>query len=370
MSDLSSGEENEDVVVDNGSHMIKSGFAGGKTCTCRMPAIVGKLCGRNESFIGDSAIKWRESLSITCPLEFGIVKDWDNMTKIWDFMFRQELKVSSEFGVLITEPPLNPKSNREKIAQVLFESFGVSRLYVSMPATLALLSNGRTTGIVLDVGETVSHVAPFFDGNLISNAVRRIDFGGKDLNLYLQKLMTEQGYCFTNYSELEELRSIKEKLCHIKMDLYQTHLTNNHKNNSHEYFTLADGDQVNVGKERWLCPEAMFNPHLTGANLPGVHELLFDSLMSCDMDIRSSLFLDVFLSGSSTLFRGFQARLHNELRGLIPSTKGLRVRADPARNKSVWMGGSMLASLSCFDDCWITKAQYDEHGPCLLNQCC
>lgn len=119
---------------------------------------------------------------------------------------------------MLTEPPLNPRSNRETAAEILFETFNIPALYTSIQAVLSLYASGRTTGIVLDAGDGVSHAVPVYEGFAVPSSIRRIDVAGRDVTEYLQTLFRKSGFVFHTSAEKEIVRAIKEKTGYIALD--------------------------------------------------------------------------------------------------------------------------------------------------------
>jgi len=365
---------NQPIVIDNGSGILKAGFAGDQVPKINFVNYIGRpkhtrvMTGglEHDLFLGSLAEEYRGLLNIRYPMEHGIVKDWSDMEKIWQHIYSKNQLNSNpeEHPVLLTEAPLNPRRNREKAAEIFFETFSVPALYISMQAVLSLYSTGRTTGVVLDSGDGVTHSVPIFEGFALPHSVMRNDIAGREVTKFLKLLLKKEGYNFNTTAEFEIVKTIKERACYLSSNPIKEETAQPEKFT----YTLPDGTNIELGSSRYRAPELLFRPDLVGDESEGIHEILANSIIKSDMDLRKVLYQNIVLSGGSTLFKGFGDRLLNELKKIAPKDIKIKIASPKERLYSTWIGGSILASLDTFKKMWISKRDYETDGAKVLHR--
>mmetsp|Transcript_25728 Transcript_25728/g.60321 ORF Transcript_25728/g.60321 Transcript_25728/m.60321 type:complete len:400 (-) Transcript_25728:324-1523(-) len=379
---------NQPVVIDNGTATLKAGFAG----TSKPKVVIGTKVGRTKHlrimpggaleteqtlsstgpssmFVGKKLDEHRGSFILEYPMDKGHIVDggWDAMEALWEHLYsKPNINVKAEdHPVLLTEAPLNPCHNRDKVAEIFFETFRAPALFFAPPAVLSLYASGRTTGVVLDVGEGVTHAVPVYEGFALPHSVTRSDVAGRDVTRQMQLLLRRSGLSFTTTAEADLVKTMKEEACFVTRTPAVDDST---EKDSRTQYTLPDGQGVTLSTERYQAPNILFDPSLIGSEEAGAADILVDSIMKSDIDLRSTLFSQVVLAGGSTLLPGFGDRMLYEVRSRSPSHTKIRISAPPERVNSAFVGGSILGSLATFKSMWTSKTDYEEYGSNILHR--
>lgn len=325
---------------------------------------------------GSEASEVRALLQISYPMENGIIRNWEDMEHLWDYSFNECLKVPTEGRkILLTEPPMNPIKNRETMCEVMFEKYKFGGVYVAIQAVLALYAQGLSSGVVVDSGDGVTHIVPVYELVVLNHLTRRLDVAGRDVTRHLINLLLRRGYAFNRTADFETVRQMKEKLCYVSYDLDYDGKLARETTTLVEQYELPDGRVIKVGPERFQASECLFQPHLVDVELPGVGETLFNTIQSADVDVRSSLYKAIVLSGGSSMYPGLPSRLEKELKQLWLTRVlhgdptrldkfNVRIEDPPRRRHMVFIGGAVLANIMADKDhMWISKQEWEEQGP-------
>lgn len=406
---------NQPIVMDCGTATIKAGFAGGTKPKITVGTKVGRAkhqrvmpggalegeeqrtsgsggkktssSGITSYFVGSKLDEHRGAFLLEHPMERGAVVDggWDAMELLWEHIYsKSNLSARmEEHPVLLTESPHNPSSQREQLAEIFFETFRVPALFVAPPAVLSLYASGRTTGVVLDVGEGVTHCIPVYEGYALPHSIVRSDLGGIDVTKRLQLLLRKSGLAFSTTAEVDFVSRMKEEVCYVSnvptneesdYDMggnASSATTGGGASNAaaaKAQYQLPDGQVVTIANERHRASEVLFQPSLIGSEERPIHDVLMTSINQSDMDLRSTLFSNIVLAGGSTLLPGLGDRLLYEVRQRAPERTRIRISAPPERRDSAWVGGSILASLATFKNMWVGRNEYEEYGSSILHR--
>ena len=244
-------------------------------------------------------------------------------------------------------------------------------------SVLSLYSSGRINGIVLDSGDGVSDIVPVHEGYYLPHAVLKLNLGGRDVTKYLKKLLEKKGYSFHTPENKKKIVDIKEKLTYVALDYdkelkkYDDILEEKEESSIEKKYELPDGEVITIGSERFRSSEILFKPNIIGIDQQGIHKLIFSSIMTCNVDFRKHLYSNILISGGTTMTHGISKRIQNEIQNLVSfNSIPIQIISPPDRKYSVWIGASVLSSLSTFQQMWITKHEYDESGPSIVHKKC
>jgi len=274
----------------------------------------------------------------------------------------------------------------------MFEKFGFKGVYVAVQAVLVMYAQGVLTGVVVDIGDGVSHIIPVYEGFDLPHLVRRLDIAGSEITKRLIDLLLLRGYQFNRTADFETIRMLKEKFCYVGYDMDVENVLGTETTFLMKQYQLPDGRTIKIGHERYMAPEILFRPSLIGNESMGVHEMLFNCINSADPDLRPDFYGKILLSGGTTMLPGLPSRLKKELQILYDKNaketldKGSRsvslggtsikkkasvkisIEDPPKRKHLVFQGGAVLAKVfESQPDAWITKEKYQEYGKKIMT---
>lgn len=362
-------------VIDLGSWQVRAGHAGLEVPGKTLPAVVGSLLhkglwvteGLRGVYAGDDALARRPYVTLSNPIERGRIASWEGVQVLISAALDSMSIAPDETPVLLTDRSRDPNPDRVKLCQLLFGTFKSPAVYVANSPYLALLSTGRTTGVVLDSGHGVTQAVPVYEGHLLPHAVVQLDFGGSQVTDYLASKIGIAGDERNFYPVGADAgRQIKETLCYVAQD-FDAEMQKPDPNRPKEH-RMPDGQTLPLGVHGFRGPEGLFKPNLLGRNEDGVHKAIYNAVMKCDPQIQKALWANVMVAGGNTLFPGFEQRLKRELRALVPPSTPVEVITPNDRPITGWAGGSLMCSLESFRSMWLTKAEFEKSGPAIVAQ--
>ena len=375
------------IIIDIGSGIIKAGISGQESPKTIFPNYIGEpkyskvlrsFSKSNqemkEQYIGKDCSKYLGILKLRYPVKNGIFENEQDILTVFKYIY-QNLEINNEeireHPILITEPLLNPYSNREKIASALFENLSAPAIFFASQPILSLFSTSNTSGVILESGEGVTQSCVVYEGYSIPNSYIRNNYGGRDVTDYFQTLLKKQGYSFSTTSEFEIVRKIKEEICFTVVgsssnnplsNISNLELGNKNKSESSNTYNLPDGNAIKIGEEKSLAPEILFNPSIIGSEHLSFQEMIVTSINKVDIDLRKNLFNNILISGGNTLFKGIQEKFHTEIKYLSPKNMKVRIHSPGNRLLSCWTGGNVISTLEIFKKMWVSKDDWGEKG--------
>ena len=375
------------VVVDAGTSATRVGFGGDRTPRAVFPPVMTHNAA-GEYVIGEEALMegCRRGAEVKVVIQRGLVADWEGMERMFQHIFTSKLRIdSSAHPVLITEPPLNPQAARERLAALLFDTFKSPAVYMASQPALVMQSTAGY-GIVVDSGDSTTHVVPVYFGHAIPHATQSLDLAGHDLTQCMMKMVNDRaeavGYSFASTIEdaaegtmatrgeqpYHTARKMKEVVAYVALDFEAEVASAGTPQNVP--LDLPNGESILVGNARFWAPEALFLPALLGSGSAGLHELVVSAVDACDPELAEGMYDNIMLTGGTTNLPGILERLEKELAALRPDVPRISVISPPDRRHAVWAGGAALAGTSRFMHMWVNRKEYAEGGAKIINRKC
>ena len=426
--------DKQSVVIDNGTSFTKIGYGGNIEPDLILPTVIADFDRKDTSispkkkdeyieynyYIGEYAIsKTKESKNhkLIYPIQNGLIENWDLMEKFWTSSIFEYLKCDpEEHNFVLTENLMNTPLNREKMAEIFFETFGVPGLYIGVQPVMAFLGYQKysedcdfdfysyeakkeakkealrsLTGIVIDSGESDFHVVPFIDGFVVDGYIKHIPISGKKITELMQEMIKERGEKICTADLKYAVMEIKEKYGYLARDLVEElakydkkqnvggKLTQNSKFRKFEGIGKISNKpySINLGYELFFVPEAIISPGIVDINYKfELDEIIDYTIQRCPKEYRRKLYSNIIFSGKSTSFKNLDRKLElyideriNERLKNNYSIKNniyVSVTNNCSNNNIVWLGASYISSNDSFKEVLHTREEYEEKGP----SCC
>lgn len=316
------------VIIDIGEASCKVGFAGNEKPVSIFPTIVGREKYRSvmydtqehtrSSYVGDDCTNMRGVLKISYPISRGNVMNWEDFYELLTHIFYNVLRVEpSQHPVIYIEHTMTPPDTREYLAKLLLDTYGVQSLFMANADLLALFSVGLTDGLVVEIGEGNTYIAPIANGALYYAGVMKLNLASVDIAENLKGLLMRYGQSLDFSAQKEILRDIKERNCYVALDPQSERAKSQQMDRVS--FTLPDGESMPIdGETRYQAAEILFHPEVLGYNVAGIPESIIQSILRLDFAWRRIMLENIVLWGGTTKLNGISLRLEHELEQLLP----------------------------------------------------
>lgn len=375
-------EENANVVIDLGSGVVKAGFGGDDRPQAIFDNIIGKpkhslsyinmMMTHLDIYVGDEAFCRKGVIIHSNPIKNGVVDDWNGIEKVIHHCYYNELRVTAEGSKLsMGEVVGNARRDREHLAELMFETFDIGSFFLAKQPFLSLISSQRLTGLVLESGESVTQILPIVDGFPLLYAAQQINFAGRDVTNYFIEDMNRNQNLFSTTFEKKMAKCVKEEKCAVSLDFRSEIEKYNSSDILDVRYEMMEDYFVTIRDERINCTEILFNPTQFAINKPSLTDLVISSINRCEPEIREVLLKNIVISGGNTCVNGFKERLEHELASHFCSENIKIISTTMEERKySSWIGGSILSTLTTHCQPYITKQEYQETGPHIINKRC
>ena len=361
------------IIIDIGTSSIKAGLSGQEKPSLIFPNYFGEMKysksvgswkdDDKKHIIGNDCNKYFGVVKLKYPLSHGIFNDSKDISSIFDYIYSNlDMSITEikEHPVLIAEPLLNPQENRRNIAKVLFDTYKIEQIFFASQPILSLFSTSSTSGAVLESGDGVTQSCIIYEGYTIPGSFKRINLGGKEVTEYLQYLLNKKGLELRNSDGFQITKKIKEELCEICSPENENKL-------EPKNYTLPDDSILEIGDERRLAPEILFNPLIREYEYPGIQEILAESINKTNVDLKLQLYGSILLSGGNTNIKGMKERIYKEIKKLAPNKAKIRLHTPSNPENCCWIGGNIISSLEISKEMWISVKEYMEKGENILH---
>ena len=306
------------------------------------------------------------------PVKHGIFSNEQDILSIFNYIY-SKLGLNSEeiqqHPLLVTEPLLNPYTNREKIASTLFESLGAPAVFFASQPILSLFSTSSTSGTVLESGEGVTQSCVVYEGFSLPNSYERFDYGGADVSEYLKLLLKKKGYNFYNSTEFRLVNEIKENSCFCLSNNLNIDINDAKKglNRNPINYYLPDGTSISIGEERLLAPEILFNTEYMGKEYLSLSDIIMSSINKVEIQLRQKLYENILLSGGNTALKGLKDKLTDEIKNKAYKNLKINLKSTPKPEYCCWLGGNIISTLEIFKKMCVNKNEWNEKGTKIVH---